>query len=91
MDCLHILQHWSWSVSSHGTRCSISVFHFKFGIMATYAYKFNCKCSNTGHGIENFLVLHTYIPEQGLTAGPFSMDLLLALPDDEYSFHLNAT
>jgi len=50
---------------------------------------FNCQWNHTGHGIENFLVLHTYIHKQGLTAGPPSMDLLLSLLDIEFSFHLN--
>jgi hypothetical protein len=41
------------------------------------------------HGIENFLVLHTYIHKHGLTAGPSYMDLLLSLLDVEFSFQLN--
>jgi hypothetical protein len=42
---------------------------------------FNCQWNHTGHGIENFLVLHTYIHKQELTAGPSSTDLLLSLLD----------
>jgi hypothetical protein len=50
---------------------------------------FNCQWNHIGHGIENVLVLHTYIHKQELTAGPSSMDLTLSLLDVVFSFHLN--